>query len=236
VEKEGKELARKVYRFAQDNAEVFKTLQETAPRPEWLNDRVCDNWSTLFTIAQLAGDEWLRKALNAAKALSNVAEDGDRAERLIHDVRQIFTDKGYPEAIQSGDLIQALNGLESSPWGDYNKGKGITTHKVAAMFKPFGVRPHQERDSSGEKIRGYWLKDLQETFKRYPTPSGLGQLGQPNNAGGSSDFQSGTEKESCPTSESPETLISTGLSHLSHSERGDNQTDPNGDDIEFIEP
>ena len=87
------------------------------------------------------------------------------------------------------------------------------------MFKPFGIRPHQERDSRGEKIRGYWLKDLQETFRRYPPPSELGQLGQPNNDGGSSHLQIGTNDEIRPNSESPETRSSPGLSQLSQSER-----------------
>ena len=219
VEIEGKALSRKINRFAQDNMEAFGEFQRNAPRPDWLNDRACDNWSSLFTVAELAGGTWPQKALDAAKALSIAAADGDRTEQLIQDIRQVFTDEQWPEVIKSGDLIQALNGIESSPWGDYNKGNGMTTHKVAAMFKPFEIRPHQERDSRGEKIRGYWLKDLQETFRRYPPPSELGQLGQPNDDGGSSHFQSGTKDEICPTSESPETRSSPGLSQLSQSER-----------------
>ena len=198
---------------------AFEELQADAPRPEWLHDRACDTCSSLFTVARLAGGDWPEWALNVAKKLSNVGEDGDRAEWLIHDTRRIFEEAEWPEVIQSGDLVQALNAIESSPWGDYNKGQGITAHKVAAMFKPFAIRPRQERDSSGEKIRGYWLKDLQEVFKRYPTLIELGQLGQSSNDGPSSDFPSGTKDESCPTSESPETQMDAGLSQLSQSER-----------------
>lgn len=221
VENEGNDLSRKICRFAQDNIAAFEELQADAPRPEWLDDRTCDNWSALFTVARLAGGDWPELALNAAKKLSNVGEDGDRAELLIHDTRRIFEEAKWPEVIQSSDLVQALNAIESSPWGDYSKGQGITTHKVAALFRPFEIRPCQERDGSGEKIRGYWLKYLQEVFRRYPTLPELGQAGRSSNDGPSSNFPSGTKDEPCPTSESPETQMDTGLSQLSQSERGE---------------
>lgn len=223
VKREGKELARRICRFAQDNTEALAKLEVSAPRPDWLNDRACDNWSALFTVAALAEGDWPKSALDAAKVLSNVVEVADQAERLIHDTRQVFQSEGWPEVIKSGDLVENLNKIESSSWGDFRKGQGISTHKLADMFKPFGIEPQQYRDSHSEKIRGYWLKDLQGVFERYPPPSEVGQLGQPNNDRGSSDFQSGTENESCPTSESSETPTNTGLSQLSQSERGDNQ-------------
>ena len=221
VEGEGRELSRRICRFAQDNAQTFNELEGSAPRPDWLNDRACDNWSALFTVAKLAGGSWLEMALDAAKVLSSAAEDADQAERLIHDTRQVFQKEGWPEVMKSGDLVQHLSAIESSSWGEFRKGKGISTHKLAAMFKPFGIRSSQDRNSSGEKTRGYWLKDLQEVFERYPPSSEVGQVGQPNNDGGFSDFQSGTENKPCPTSQSPETRTSTELSHLSHSEGQD---------------
>ena len=221
VENEGYDLSRKIFRFAKDNMAAFEELQADAPRPEWLHDRACDNWSSLFTVARLAGGDWPELALNAAKKLSNVGEDGDRAELLIHDTRRIFEEAKWPEVIQSGGLVQALNAIESSPWGDYRRGQGLTAHKVAAIFRPFEIQSCQERDSSGEKIRGYWLKDLQEVFKRYPTLLELGQLGQSSNDGPSSNFPSGTKDESCPTSESHETQMDAGLSQLSQSETGE---------------
>ena len=219
VETEGRELSRKICRFTQDNLGGFDDVQRKAPRPDWLHDRGCDNWAGLFAVAQLAGGDWPKKALETAKTLSSSVEDGDRAERLIHDTCWIFEDAGSPEVIKSGDLVQHLNAIEASPWGDFNKGNGISTHKLAAMFKPFGIRPSQQRDRSGATIRGYWLKDLQGAFQRYPLPSKVVQVVQANNDGTYSDFQSGTENESCTTSKSPKTRTNTDLYHLSHSER-----------------
>ena len=224
VEDEGKESARRICRFAQDSLEAFDELQESTPRPQWLNDRACDNWSPLFAVAQLAGGDWLKKALDAAKLLSTAVEDGDRAEQLIHDTRQILTDKGEPEVIKSGDLVQALNEIESSPWGDCNKGNGITAHKVAAMFKPFEIRPDQGRVRNGDVVRGYWLKDLTSVFERYPPRTELVQLVQPSNNGPSRDPQTGTKNEPRTTSNSARTPTNTGLYQLYQSEEGEPDT------------
>ena len=84
---------------------------------------------------------------------------------------KIFKQEGNPEAIKSGDLADALNELEGSPWGDYKSGNGISKHKMAYMVKPFHTKsPRQSRNSAGEPIRGYWLEDFKDTFERYPEP------------------------------------------------------------------
>jgi len=237
VEAEGGQLARKICRFVEDHLEDFENAEKVAPRPKWLNDRACDNWAALFAVGHLAGGNWPTIVLDAAKSLSNTVEDGDRGELLIQDVRGIFHNRNFPEVVRSQDLAEDLNAIESSLWGDYGKGKGISTHKLAAMFKPFKLRPRQKRDSYGEKVRGYWLEDLKKVFERYPPPSEVGQVGQPNNDAGFSDFQSGTEEGSCPTSESAETLASTGLSHLSHFESPpDGYDDPSHDSHSQNEP
>jgi len=231
VRAEGGVLAQKILRFTQDNSTEFEGVQITTPRPQWLADRACDNWSPLFTVAELAGGDWPKKAVNSAKLLCASAEDSDRAEKLIHDTYRIFKDEGWPEVIKSGDLADALNKIESSPWSEYGRGKGITPNKIAAMFRAFEIRPDQRRDSSKKVTRGYWQKDLEDTFNRYIPPSELVQVVQPNKDGGSSDSQSGTEKESCTTSKTPETRTSTESVPLYHSETGDTGGSPSKGDL-----
>ena len=223
VQAEGSVLARKILRFSNDHIKDFQDLQNNTPRPKWLSDRGCDNWSPLFAVAHLAGDDWLKRALDSAKSLSDTAEEGDRAEKLIHDIYRIFKEGSWPEVIKSGDLVENLNKIESSPWGDYKKGKGLTPHKISAMLRPFGIKPEQHRDRNGKTVRGYWLKDLKETFERYIPSSEVVQVVQPNNDGAFSDSQSGTGNEPCTTSKTPETRATTELSHLYHSGRGDKE-------------
>ena len=90
VESEGEELARKIGRFTEDNIGAFEPALSAAPRPQWLKDRTCDNWAALFAVAHLAGEDWPDRALDAARSLDGAAEDGDQAEQLIHDVRDVF--------------------------------------------------------------------------------------------------------------------------------------------------
>ena len=57
-------------------------------------------------------------------SLSLRAEDGDRGELLIHDTYRIFTEQGWPEVIKSGEMAEALNKIESSPWSEYSRAGG----------------------------------------------------------------------------------------------------------------
>jgi len=171
VETRGELLARKLVRWASGVGGEFRTAWSNAEYPDWLNDRERDNWSTLLGVAQLAGGQWPSRLRDASRQLaSEPAEDGDPGERLIHDIREIFETFDRPEAIKSGDLVRELGDIETSPWGEKRGGKGLSTHKLARMLKPFGVRPNQDRTSAGEKVRGYWLSDLQPVFDRYSCP------------------------------------------------------------------
>jgi hypothetical protein len=168
VEQEALLLARQLTRWAGDVGHAVADAETTAPRPTWLDDRACDNWSGLFAVAAVAGGDWPARADAAARLLSTAGDDGqDLGERLVHDVRRIFSEAGSPEIIQSGDLARHLNELDSAPWADYRKGAGISTHKVASLLKPFDVYPRRSRDGA---VRGYRLEDLEPVFLRYPPP------------------------------------------------------------------
>jgi putative DNA primase/helicase len=169
VDTEGAELARKLRRATEDVRERFGVHEEAAPRPVWLHDRAADNWAPPLAVAAMAGGEWPKRALVAARALQPDADDEqDHGERLIQDVRQIFDDMHQPEVIKSGELVERLNRIETAPWGDYRDGKGITTHKLASLTKRFGVKPGSRRASDGAQTRGYWQFDLEPVFERYP--------------------------------------------------------------------
>ncbi|GHT94705.1 hypothetical protein AGMMS49545_16420 [Betaproteobacteria bacterium] len=67
------ELASKLARFARDNKEAIRRARPYLPHA--LNDRAQDNWEPLFSIADVAGDEWAALARHAALTLSNSGED-----------------------------------------------------------------------------------------------------------------------------------------------------------------
>jgi hypothetical protein len=166
VEREGAILARKICRWVQDNQTLLAEAEETAPRPEFLHDRGCDNWAALFSIGILAGGGWLDRLQEAARTVSIESDDGDRGEILIADLKAIFADHGDPDRIGTELLIEALNKIESSPWGDLNSGKGLSPHKLAAILRRFGVRPSKWK-AAREMFRGYDLEALRPIFDQY---------------------------------------------------------------------
>ncbi len=179
VEEEGHKLARRIARWVADHLDQFQTAEKSVPRPAELSDRACDNWTALFVIAELAGDDWLKLAKRAAIALSDHSDkDVDLGERLIRDVCRVFEAKGKPEVIRSGILAEELNAIETAPWGSMRGGQGVTAHKLANMFGAFGVKPHQGKTLDGPNVRGYWHADLKPAFDRYLSPP-IGRNGDP---------------------------------------------------------
>jgi hypothetical protein len=114
----------------------------------------------------LAGGGWLDRLQEAARTVSIESDDGDRGEILIADLKAIFADHGDPDRIGTELLIEALNKIESSPWGDLNSGKGLSPHKLAAILRRFGVRPSKWK-AAREMFRGYDLEALRPIFDQY---------------------------------------------------------------------
>ena len=217
LEPQCRQLARKIHRWASDHGAEVGEAEAEAIRPSWLPDRPCDTWGPLFAVGAVIGSGWEDRILDAARTLVVSNQEADRHEHLIHDVRRVFSDRNGPEAISSSDLVEALNQIDESPWGDERGGNGISTHSLAKRLHAFGVNPRQGRISGAGKFRGYWANDMESVWERYPE---LGQPGQVNNDATLSGFQSGTAAATCPTSEVAEPRINKGMSHLSHLGQG----------------
>ncbi len=172
AEQEGKTLARQIARWTADKRSAIEAALPITTRPEWLHDRACDNWSSLFAVGAVAGRDWSARLLLAAKALSATAEDdGDRGVLLLADLKSIFMEQGQPVFITTADLLKALVALEESPWGDLNS-KELTGQGLAARLKPFGIKPAKPRRAGSEIVRGYDLVAFADAFQRFlpPTP------------------------------------------------------------------
>ncbi len=181
VKAEGQALASRIARWAGDNVKAVGDIEATVPRPEWLSDRGCDNWSPIFAVAAVAGGVWPDRLATAAKALQNAIEDdGDRGERVLLDIGRIFEDRKYPVAIASGELVAALNELEESDWAGERSGAGLSPQRLAALLRLFRIRPRQARvPGSGAVIRGYWFVDVEPVLEPYILPAQSGTVVQP---------------------------------------------------------
>ena len=64
--------------------------------------------------------------------------DPDINIELLRDIRAVF-DQENATFIRSTELATKLAALDSRPWGDWKKGKAITTRGVADRLLLFGI-------------------------------------------------------------------------------------------------
>ena len=140
-------------------------LQTSRPRmPTGLRDRAEDVCEPLLAIADLAGDPWPDRARRAVVALMGKVSDEDINIELLRDIYRVFEDEGTT-FIGSTELVGKLAELDSRPWGDWKKGKAITTRAVADRLKAFGIVPRQ---NEGGTARGYHRQRFEDAWSRYP--------------------------------------------------------------------
>jgi hypothetical protein len=131
--------------------------------PDELDDRAQDGWEPLFAIADLAGGTWPADARRAAVKLSTGRDVEDSlGHRLLVDCREAF---GEDERLNTGELIDRLVEPLDAPWGDLY-GKPITGRRVAALLRPYGIKPRHVMD-----FRGYIRADFEHAWVRYASSS-----------------------------------------------------------------
>ena len=97
--------------------------------------------------------------------LVSISGDDAIGTKLLSDIRGIFQENSV-ERMFSRNLVEALKELSESPWGDWNRGKGLTTNSMARILSPFGVTSKDVRIEH-EKYKGYLLESFQDAFNRY---------------------------------------------------------------------
>jgi Protein of unknown function (DUF3631) len=171
-------LARKLMRWARDNAEVIAV---TDPRmPAGLYNRAADNWRGLLSIATVAGGDWLARGHKAA--LAGAGPDDAQLELLLGDIRDTL---GKQIEVPSADMVNALVALEGHPWAELGRsGKPLTQNRLARMLKPLRIAPTMIGPETDRK-RGYKIADFSDAFDRYLGPAPDSQHAQTPPKGGS---------------------------------------------------
>jgi hypothetical protein len=171
-EDEAEDLAAPLRAKAEAFAEASTAELEQTRRPsipQGLRDRAAECWRPLFAIADLAGEEWAERARKAAVSLSMGAR-GDEASigiRLLEDVRTLFAERETEtETLFSSVLFPALNEIETSPWAEWNKGRGLTAPSLAKLLHRYGIKPRSVRIGD-ETAKGYKLEAFRDAFQRY---------------------------------------------------------------------
>jgi hypothetical protein len=146
-------------------------LRDARPAlPEELNDRQQDGAEILLAIADAAGGDWLAKARRVLVELytgENAQDDSDGVQ-LLRDIRGIFQE-GDRDKITSAELIEKLKSIETSPWGEWNRGKGLTFHGLGHILKRFGIASGTIRVADST-LKGYVRERFADAFSRFLPP------------------------------------------------------------------
>jgi hypothetical protein len=159
---EFKVIRRKLLRWAIDNAAA---LQAAVPiLPDGFNNRIAANWSLLLAIADMAGEEWAKRARAAALELEAGRDEPSENIRLFAALRDIW---GTAKKRTSEDLCRAL-AEHSEEWANFHDKGPISQKQLAARLKLYGIRsiPVHPTGRSSETRGGYAYSQLEPVWKR----------------------------------------------------------------------
>jgi hypothetical protein len=133
--------------------------------PDELSDRAQDVWEPLLAIAEAAGGEWPTRARKAAVRLSRQREPEDATVgvRLLADIRTAF---GEDDRVATSALLEALNGMEDAPWGDWH-GRPLSAHNLGKLLSPFEIKSRTVRFPGNTTAKGYLRKQFDDAWERY---------------------------------------------------------------------
>ena len=87
---------------------------------------------------------------------------------MLKDLKKLFGDENA-NFLATTFILNKLNKMEERPWPEYRRGEPITAQQLAALLRPFGIKPRQKRKSNSKKnpVRGYRLRHCRDPFARY---------------------------------------------------------------------
>jgi hypothetical protein len=157
-------INRKLARWSEDYSEALRIARPELPSA--LKDRAQDNWESLLSIADLAGESWAKTARHAAMAISGIEEDAPSiSEELLIDIKQVF-ERLRMTRIFSMQLLEELHADEEAAWCTWSHGKPMTARQLSKRLEAFDIKPIQIW-AHGKNQRGYNLDQFNDAFERY---------------------------------------------------------------------
>jgi uncharacterized protein DUF3631 len=147
------------------NGESLRSARPTMP--DTLGDRAQDNWEPLVAIADLAKGSWPGRARGAAAILSGDidADEEGLGGQLLKDARAVFDMQGV-DRLATADLLEALRGLDESPWTEVNGGRGVSPHYLARLLRPYGIHSSNVREGALIK-KGFHRANFENAWSRW---------------------------------------------------------------------
>ncbi|SUA04718.1 putative prophage protein [Mycolicibacterium fortuitum] len=143
--------------------------------PAGVTDRAAEIWEPLLAIADLAGDDWSKRARAACTyfVVSSASDDEKLSlgQRLLRDIKRVFDDEAT-NAMWSSDIIAKLTADAESEWRDL-WGKTLDQRRLAKELNKYGVKSKTVRVGVATS-RGYDIDGptgLRQAWDHWLTPS-----------------------------------------------------------------
>lgn len=162
-EPQGIEIGNRLAEWAESVASAIRWPD----MPREIEDRDADVWEALLAVADVAGSQWSRRARDAAVALVTESKQSSPSlgVQLLADLRAVF---GDAQALSTEAILERLNAMTESPWGDL-RGKALDARGLSARLRKYGVHPKTVRIGATTP-KGYAREDLHDTWQRYLPP------------------------------------------------------------------
>ena len=129
-------IRRQIARWAVDHAVTLGAMDVEPPACG--DDRLQENFTPLWRIAQALGDVWPER-IAAAYIASAQAEDAEPAGiMMLRDLSELFASRGA-DHMASSEIVGDLIVMEERPWSEWRHRKPLTAQTVAKLMKPFAV-------------------------------------------------------------------------------------------------
>ena len=163
---EAEEVREGLVQWSDQNKGSIAFLKPEVP----VTDRSREVWLPLFLVAELAGQEWIAKALESLSHHQSVTSSDpvSRERQLLIDIRKVWN--GTEEKMRSKDIVSNLCNLPESEWSFYSYGKPISEKGMAKKLRPYEITPKNLRFGS-ETFKGYLLYEVEKALANYaPVP------------------------------------------------------------------
>ena len=174
------ELRRQFLRWAVDHAAAIGSCPST--RAGFPSNRTEDNWEILLKIARTIDPLNADAVISVAKNFeAKFPKPESVEESVVKGVRDVyvgfcernnrnFNDPATDFFLSLVTICNGLNAVNDAPWGNWHWGDkhGIQPYKLSVILRAYTrLVPSKSRKdplADDENVKGYWLKDLRETF------------------------------------------------------------------------
>lgn len=134
----------------------------------FLRDREAELWLPLFSVCAIAAPDRIGELEATARRLAAAKsgdEPGDYGILMLTDLWEAFSNT-QADRLTTSELLETINSNEEHPWATWNNGRGVNSHTLSRLLRPFGIHPQNIR-LEDRVVKGYLRQSFQECWERY---------------------------------------------------------------------